>query len=119
MKLDYRTLVSANKSLNALLSLSPPPLARTAVKIARNARRIQGHLDDFEKARVDILSAHNIEEDADAVNEEFSALLDVEVDIDIDALTIEEIEESEQRREGFVLPAMILFDCAFMFDLDG
>jgi len=50
--------------------------------------------------------------------EEANELLPQTVEVDVRAVSIEDLEICEQKRAGFEIPAMILFKLWFMFGLE-
>jgi len=120
MKLTYRNLLNAQPVLKSLMQLSPAPLSRLIAQIARNIRLISAALQDFDTAHKAMLKPYldkdgaiNIEElepdIRDKLNQEFSDLLSMEIDVDIHPLKWAHIAESENAKPGFELPQALFY----------
>ena len=140
MKLTYGEALESIGVLGQLLELKPAPTLAIAVKIARNARKLDAVAQDFAKARDAVVASYReeftetwvdddgeeqtgIPEERQAAFEEAwlaeaNALLPQTVEVDVRVVPIEDLEKCEEKRPGFEMPAMVLFKLWYMFGLD-
>jgi hypothetical protein len=123
MQLTFEDLSNSVESVKKLLELSPT--ATVAYAIARNARKINTALEDFNTARNKVVEAYAVGEPGelrvppesfDAFNEEIAGLLAQEVEVDIRVITEEQLAECDQKRKDFSVPPNALFGAWFMFE---
>lgn len=129
MELTYRQLVDTEKLVGELLLLKPGPTARMAAQIARNTRKLEEILRDFNTAKKTLLEPHMVdgeykeellEKDVkDALYAEYNELLDTEVEVDIHPLKLSEIEAVEQAKPGFEIPTTTYYAANWLFDFDN
>ena len=140
MKLTYGDVLGSIDALSQLLELKPAPTLGIAVKIARNARKIEAVAQDFAKARDAVVASFREEftetwtdddgEEQTGIPEErqkafdaawmseVNALLPQAVDVDVRVVPIEDLEKCEEKKPGFEVPTLILFKLWFMFGLE-
>jgi len=140
MELTYGDVLEGMGILGQLLELKPAPTLGIAVKIARNARKLEAVGQDFNKARDAVVASYREEftetwtdddgEEQTGIPEkrqaafeaawlaEANALLPQAVEVDVRAISIEDLEKCEEKRPGFEIPSMILFKLWFMFGLE-
>lgn len=107
MKLTVKQVVEGAGSLKEIMSLKLP--GKTAYKLSKVSRKLQGVLDDFAAGRKAILEEYQEPDEKDATKfiipaakvEAFSnamdAILDEEVDLDIEAFPLEALGKNELR----------------------
>ena len=107
------------------MSLSPAPIAKVGVKLARNARLIQREIETFNEVKSKLLKPFADNEgkvtlpDTDAgkaVELEYQQLLDSQVEVDVHQLTMEELAECEQAKPGFNITPALMYQAWFMFE---
>ena len=127
MKITYKQIVDAQNVISRLLMLSPPPTARIAAQIARNVRKLEGAVSDFNEAKNAMLKPHLDtrgrfdhgaldEETQKALDEEYTELLETEVEVDIHPIKIADLEAIEQKRPDFAITTGTFFVAGFLFD---
>jgi len=140
MELTYGEVMGSNEALGEVLKLSPAPTVAIGAKLARNARKLQEAMQDYQAAlephRAEIVAKYTTtwtdeegkeqkgiaEADEPAANAEFAPvvneLLSQKVEVDVRPITYADLERCEEKRPGFELPSNILYTLAFMFDLE-
>ena len=128
MELTYRQLVDTEKLVGELLQLKPAPTARLAAQIARNIRKVEGQLKDFNAAKGVLLTPYMVDDKYDedllepavktALYKEYDELLDTVVEIDIHPVKLSDIETMEQARPGFEIPTALYYALDWLFDFD-
>jgi len=125
MELKLRDILNAKPSIEQLLSLSPAPIASVAFIIARNARKISQALVSFDKTQKALLIKYGEQtkdgyvvpdDKIEAFKSEMEDLLDQVTNVDIETIAYAQLEESDQRRTNFEIPAMALYSAWFMFE---
>jgi hypothetical protein len=114
MKLTYGDVMRGMPAMFELLRLKPAPTIALAAKITRNCRLLQQAAQDYEAT----LKRQKEAEptcDREALGVELMA---VEIDVEIHVVTLAELVACEEKRPAFELPAGILYDLAFMFELE-
>ena len=129
MQLTYKQLVESESLVSELLQLKPAPTARLAAQIARNVRKIEGHLKDFNAAKTVLLKPYVVDgkydEDAlepdvrTALHAEYGELLDTVVEVDIHPVKLSDIEIVEQAKSGFEIPTALYYVLDWLFDFDN
>jgi len=140
MQLTYGDVLGSIDALSQLLELKPAPVLGIAVKIARNARKLEAVAQDFAKARDAVVASFRadftetwVDEDGEeqtgipekrqaafeaAWMAEVNVLLPQAVDVDVRVVPIEDLEKCEEKKPGFEVPTLILFKLWFMFGLE-
>ena len=140
MELTYGDVVRAVSSMGELLQLRPAPTIGIAVKVARNARKLQVVANDFNDARNAVVETlreqftqtwededgkeqTGVPESSEAAfeakaTEEINELLLEPVDVDVRVISIADLEACEVKRKDFEVPSGTLFELWFMFGLD-
>ena len=140
MDLTYGDVIRAIPALGELLKLKPAPTVALCVKMARNGRKLQAVANDFGAARdrvvetlrdkytetweddegeeqTGIPKAREAAFEAEALKEINELALEP-VKVDVRVIMIADLEKCEDKRPGFEIPANVLFDLWYMFDLD-
>lgn len=129
MNLTYRDIVQGMPAMIDALRLKPSPTVAVAAKLARNARKMQAALQDYQTAETMLLDGLRAElglgEDeesgdyasrAQALRDE---LLEEPIEVDVRQIELGDLLHCEQVRPDFEMPTAIMFDLSFMFNMEA
>ena len=124
MKLKFRDIITSREAVDRLLSLRPSPLADISHQIVYSTRRMAEALEDFTESRKAIRAGYaepteDIPEDKlPAFKSDIELLLDQEVEVQIRQISMEMIQQSEEKR-NFVIPSDDMYIAWYLFDFLG
>ena len=128
MNLIYRDIVQGMPAMIDALRLKPSPTVAMAAKLARNARKMQAALQDYQTAEgvlIDGLrdelglgegeASDDFTRRAQELREE---LLEEPIEVDVRQIGLSDLLRCEEVRPAFEMPTAILFDLSFMFNME-
>ena len=127
MQITYKRLLEGRESVGALLLLPTPLTARLAAQMARNIRKVNTAITDFDKGRDVLLAPYKDKEgkfdyeklsdmEKYEVDTEYQELIATEIEIDIHPLKLDDLDALEKSRPGFEIPGEVFYLADFMFE---
>lgn len=128
MKIALKCIVTTRRDIESLQNLDRQPPQPLSIKLIRNLRQINHALRDFDDANFGLLKEYGApndnggysvsRDDPDQIRryaDEYRALIDHEVDIDIHKIPIHEVLAAQEKRDGFEIAFGILVRMDYLF----